>query len=76
MIVSATGYESVTTHVFVEGDPYLESDAVFGVKNSLVAPFVRHESGVAPDGKRMDQPYYTVRYEFGLLPVRVGETVA
>jgi hydroxyquinol 1,2-dioxygenase len=76
MIVSAPGYESVTTHIFVEGDPYLESDAVFGVKNSLVAPFVRHESGVAPDGKRMDRPYYTVRYEFGLLPVRVGETVA
>jgi hydroxyquinol 1,2-dioxygenase len=76
MIVSAPGYESVTTHIFVEGDPYLESDAVFGVKNSLVAPFVRHEPGVAPDGKRMDQPYYTVRYEFGLLPVRVGETVA
>jgi len=69
MIVSAPGYETLTTHVFVEGDPYLESDAVFGVKNSLVASFVRHESGMAPDGKRMDRPYYTVAYDFGLKPV-------
>jgi hydroxyquinol 1,2-dioxygenase len=66
MIVSAPGYEPVATHVFVEGDRYLESDAVFGVKNSLVAKFVRHEAGVAPDGKRVDRPYYTVNYDFGL----------
>jgi hydroxyquinol 1,2-dioxygenase len=68
MIVSAPGFETVTTHVFVESDPYLESDAVFGVKNSLVADFVRHDPGVAPDGKRMDRPYYTVGYDFGLRP--------
>ena len=68
MIVSAPGYETVTTHVFVEGDRYLESDAVFGVKNSLITEFARHEPGVAPDGKRMDRSYYTVRYDFGLKP--------
>jgi hydroxyquinol 1,2-dioxygenase len=68
MIVSAPGYETVTTHVFVESDPYLESDAVFGVKNSLVAEFARHDPGVAPDGRRMDRPYYTVGYDFGLRP--------
>ena len=68
MILSAPGYEKVATHVFVEGDPYLESDAVFAVKNSLVAEFKRHEAGVAPDGKRMDRPYYTVQYDFGLVP--------
>jgi hydroxyquinol 1,2-dioxygenase len=68
MIVSAPGYETVTTHVFVESDPYLESDAVFGVKNSLVANFARHEPGVAPDGKRMGVPYHTVAYDFGLKP--------
>jgi len=76
MIVSAPGYESVTTHIFVEGDPYLESDAVFGVKNSLVAPFVRHEPGLAPDGKRMDKAYYTVTYEFGLLPSKASKAAA
>jgi hydroxyquinol 1,2-dioxygenase len=68
MIVSAPGYRTVTTHVFVEGDPYLESDAVFGVKNSLVTTFTRHEPGTAPDGRNMATPYFTVAYDFGLAP--------
>jgi hydroxyquinol 1,2-dioxygenase len=68
MIVSAPAHEPVTTHLFVEGDQYLESDAVFGVKDSLVEKFVRHEPGVAPDGRRMDRPFYTVQYDFGLVP--------
>jgi hydroxyquinol 1,2-dioxygenase len=73
MILSALGYQPVATHVFVEGDPYLESDAVFAVKNSLVAEFKRHEPGSAPDGKRMDKPYYVVRYDFGLVPDKVSD---
>ncbi|MDE4133661.1 intradiol ring-cleavage dioxygenase [Phaeobacter sp. QD34_3] len=44
-LVHASGFESVTTHTFVEGDPYLESDAVFGVKKSLIAPFERTDGG-------------------------------
>jgi hydroxyquinol 1,2-dioxygenase len=68
MILSAPGFKPVTTHVFVEGDPYLESDAVFGVKNSLVSEFVQHPPGVAPDGKRMDKVFYTVNFDFGLVP--------
>ena len=38
-IISAEGYDQVTTHTFVEGDPYLQSDAVFGVKSSLITRF-------------------------------------
>jgi protocatechuate 3,4-dioxygenase beta subunit len=38
-IVGAPGYASVTTHMFVAGSPYLDSDAVFGVKESLVVEF-------------------------------------
>jgi hydroxyquinol 1,2-dioxygenase len=65
-IVSAPGYEPVITHVFAEGDRYLDSDAVFGVKDSLVVDFVRHEPGTAPDGAKLDRPYFTVNYDFGL----------
>jgi hydroxyquinol 1,2-dioxygenase len=65
-IVSALGYEPVTTHIFVEGDRYLDSDAVFGVKDSLVVSFARHEPGTTPDGTKLDRPYYTVNYDFGL----------
>jgi hydroxyquinol 1,2-dioxygenase len=65
-IVSAPGYEPVTTHVFAAGDRYLNSDAVFGVKNSLIVDFVRHAPGTAPDGKKLERPYFTVQYDFGL----------
>jgi hydroxyquinol 1,2-dioxygenase len=66
MIVSAPGHLPVTTHLFVANSEYLDSDAVFGVKESLVAAFDRHEPGTAPDGTRMGTPYYTCRYDFRL----------
>jgi hydroxyquinol 1,2-dioxygenase len=66
MIVSAQGYLPVTTHLFVAGSQYLDSDAVFGVKESLVAQFDRHAAGGGPDGERIDTPFYTVNYDFRL----------
>ncbi len=66
--VTAPGYMPLITHVFVAGDPYLDSDAVFGVKESLIATFERHEPGAAPEGSVQRQPYYTVRYHFVLSP--------
>lgn len=38
-IISRAGFDTIVTHTFVEGDKYLPSDAVFGVKQSLIAPF-------------------------------------
>ena len=38
-IVTAPGHRTLTTHIFVAGSPYLESDAVFAVKKSLVVDF-------------------------------------
>jgi hydroxyquinol 1,2-dioxygenase len=40
-IVERPGYERLVTHIFVRGGEYLESDAVFGVKEDLIADFVR-----------------------------------
>src|SRR3954464_5055357 len=37
-IVTAPGHPPATPPVFVDGSPYLDSDAVFGVKESLVRP--------------------------------------
>lgn len=48
-IVSAEKYRPVTTELFVSGDPYLDSDAVFGVRESLVVPFVQNDSGFSVD---------------------------
>ena len=54
-IVSAKGYDTLVTHLFVRGDKFLDSDAVFGVKESLVVDFVKQASG-----------QYAVHYDFVL----------
>ncbi|GFE82316.1 6-chlorohydroxyquinol-1,2-dioxygenase [Steroidobacter agaridevorans] len=41
-IVSAEGYRSVTTQLFTRGDEYIGSDAVFGVKDSLLIDYQRN----------------------------------
>jgi hydroxyquinol 1,2-dioxygenase len=37
--VSAPGYATLITHLFDAASGYLDSDAVFGVRDSLVVPF-------------------------------------
>jgi catechol 1,2-dioxygenase len=40
-ILTADGFQKVVTHTFVGDDTYIDSDAVFGVKTTLVAPYER-----------------------------------
>ncbi|KQU53346.1 6-chlorohydroxyquinol-1,2-dioxygenase [Rhodococcus sp. Leaf278] len=58
-LVSADGYERLVTHTFVDGDEYLESDAVFGVKESLVATYEKR----GPDADTM----WISEYDFALV---------
>jgi hydroxyquinol 1,2-dioxygenase len=44
-MITAPGYEKLVTHVFRSGDRYLDSDAVFGVRQSLVADWVQQAEG-------------------------------
>jgi len=44
MFVQAPGYESLTTALYFEGDPFLASDAVFAVKSSLITVSRYHSS--------------------------------
>ena len=68
MMLNAPGHERLVTHIFVKDSPYLDSDAVFGVRNSLVVDFPKHSPGQAPDGRAMDKPFYTAKYDFRLVP--------
>ena len=70
MIVSADGHLPVTTHLFVADSDYLDSDAVFGMKESLVAQFEQHPAGRGPWGEDLDTAFYTVNYDFRLCPAR------
>ena len=67
-MVSAPGYETVVTHLFVKGDPYLESDVVFGVKDSLIVDFKRNDSASEAQKLGLKAPFYSASYDFVLRP--------
>jgi len=62
LIVSADGYRTLTTHIFDADSEYLDSDAVFAVKPSLVRRFTTDEA--TPAGA----PRLSVRFDFVLAP--------
>src|ERR1700674_3831660 len=73
-LLSAKGFETLVTHLFTKGDPYLASDAVFGVKDSLIVDFARCDSKAEAEKFGMTVPFYRGHYDFVMKPARVRET--
>jgi protocatechuate 3,4-dioxygenase beta subunit len=67
-LVNAPGYEPLITHVFIEGDKYLDSDVVFGVKDDLVSKVEKRADPVMPDGKPASAPWHLMTYDFRMKP--------
>jgi hydroxyquinol 1,2-dioxygenase len=67
-IVSAPGYQQVITHVFVNGDPYLDGDAVFAVKNSLVGKYRKVNDAAEAKKLGMPNPFIKLEWDFHLSP--------
>src|SRR3954464_6559891 len=65
-IVSAPGYEQVITHVFVEGDPYLDGDAVFAVKDSLVGKYKKVNDAAEAKKLGLPNPFLRLDWDFRL----------
>ena len=66
-VVSAEGYEPVTTHIFDRTDEYLGSDAVFAVKDSLICDFAWHEAPDAEAAKLgITGPFLRAQFDFRL----------
>ena len=65
-MIGAPGFRTLVTHLFVEGDRYLETDAVFGVKESLVVSMGEDGPGAGPGGKVLDRPWKVIAHRFGL----------
>jgi catechol 1,2-dioxygenase len=70
-IVAAEGYRPVTTHVFVADSPYLDSDAVFGVKESLVRPVPEVDDPARAAEAGLPNPFRTLTFDLSLL--RAGQ---
>ena len=69
-MVSADGARTLVTHIFVRGGEYLTSDAVFGVRDSLIADFEPQPAGTpAPDGRELGgRAWSRVRFDIVLAP--------
>ena len=75
-IVQTPGYRSLVTEVFANGDPYLDADAVFGVREDLIMDYVESSdlSGLPKDlevGGKVTLPYYKVDFDFVLVSEKI-----
>ncbi len=57
-MIGAKGYRRLVTHLFLKGSEYLDSDVVFGVKDSLIKPVEWMNAGRAPTGEVRNTGYY------------------
>ena len=67
-IVSAPGYQQVITHVFVEGDPHLDGDAVYAVKDSLIGKYRKVNDAAEAKKLGMPNPFTRLEWDFRLAP--------
>jgi hydroxyquinol 1,2-dioxygenase len=67
-MVTAPGYQTLITHVFDVADEYLDTDAVFGVRSSLLATFDRQADGTAPDGRAMTGAWSSTEFDLIIAP--------
>jgi hydroxyquinol 1,2-dioxygenase len=71
-MVTADGLRRLVTHIFVDGCEYLDSDSVFGVKESLVKDFAVQPAGTpTPDGRAVEGEWARVRFDIVLAPADV-----
>lgn len=73
-MVTAPGYRTLVTHIFVMDDPQLDiGDAVFGVKETLIKVFENHPAGTpTPDGRALDGPWSQARFDIVLAPAETA----
>lgn len=65
-IIEAVEHERLVTHIFDPDDPYIATDAVFGVKESLLAKFELIDDTAAIAAAGFDRPFYLVQHDFTL----------
>lgn len=66
VLVTAPGYRRLVTEIFADDDPYIDGDAVFGVRNGLVAHFARRDDAAAAAPYSVEAPFFEVNFDFRL----------
>ena len=66
--ITAEGFKPLVTQVFSDDDPYLDLDAVFGVRESLITKFEEASASEVPPIAGIQAPYCKVAFDFHLVP--------
>ena len=66
-LIRKPGYKTHISQVYVNDDPYLETDAQFGVTRALIGDYVCHENEPAPDPD-VSGPWYSLDFTFTIEP--------
>jgi hydroxyquinol 1,2-dioxygenase len=66
--VTADGYQDLITELYPDDDKYIDEDAVFGVRESLVVSFARNNSADEAAKHGLDAPFFDLGYDFRLRP--------
>jgi hydroxyquinol 1,2-dioxygenase len=61
-------YTSLTTQIFIAGDPHLDSDTTFAVRSTIVQ-LQKHEAPEELKVWKQSKPFYTTEFDFVLTPV-------
>jgi catechol 1,2-dioxygenase len=67
-MVSHEGYRPLTTQLYFEDDPWLESDVVGAVKPLLVTKLEKHEDPAEAKARGLEQPFFTCSFDYVLQP--------
>ena len=68
VVVTAPGHRRLVTEIFAADDPYIDGDAVFGVRGGLVAQFELQHDAKAAAPYAVEAPFYEVNFDFRLDP--------
>lgn len=66
--ITKNGFRTLVTEVFPDDDPYLDEDAVFGVREPLIAAFKEAPESETPAVPGVEVPYCNVKFDFRLAP--------
>ena len=65
-IVTKPGYRRLVTHIFAHDDPYIDSDAVFGVKDSLLVEFREQDDDARARELGVESPFCAAEFDIRL----------
>jgi protocatechuate 3,4-dioxygenase beta subunit len=71
--LSAPECAPLTTQIYINGDPHLDSDTTFAVRSAIVQ-LQKHEAPDELQARNQSKPFYTTEFDFVLKPVTLAET--